>query len=145
MEVNDGAVGKEVGDVVPGFQVDGVLDGEGFAGDRAEVAVVAEDQFGLKSSGKELGTMSTDQDGRLDKRNRAMGNEPMRKRFGPLVWTFLLTIISVGTGYFFGLRHGQFQSALEEAKVARATLQREAATSGVFERADLLPYRNEIL
>lgn len=49
----------------------------------------------------------------------------MKIRLWPLLPLFLVAAIFLAMGYVLGLRHGQFQSALEEAKVARAILQRD--------------------
>lgn len=52
-------------------------------------------------------------------------NTHVKIRFWPVISILLTATAFLAIGYFFGLRHGQFQSALEEAKVARATLHRD--------------------
>jgi hypothetical protein len=49
-------------------------------------------------------------------------------RFWPVISVFVIATVFLVIGHVFGLRRGQFQSALEEAKVSRAALYRDDIT-----------------
>lgn len=51
--------------------------------------------------------------------------DSVKIRLLPLIAICLVATLFLAIGFVLGLRHGQFQSALEEAKVARATLRRD--------------------
>lgn len=50
---------------------------------------------------------------------------PVKIRFWPVTSSLLIGTVCLAIGFVFGLIHGQFQSALEEAKVAKAILKRD--------------------